>query len=288
MLVYGKLRALAVARRARRAVARLPRRRPPLRPARARHAARHRRASRPTWRDMYASGELFVTPAARELAIDIVLHPPVPLHARPLRRAGQPDHGRPGCRPALRRQYGFSLGPAARRVALRGGAELRQAPRAADRGSSRAWTASARKFATTIEQHALEHQRLEHRRRRRRVDRVLITRNIPGMREGVLDHRDVDQQRGDVHAGHRGDRGRGDRERVAVDDAPLGQALGARGADEVLAAGPRAASASVMRRTNAASGSATSSHGTHIAFTNWSGSSRTARSRPGRRRTAAG
>ena len=34
--------------------------------------------------DMYASGDLFVTPAARELAIDIVLRPPVPLHLRPL------------------------------------------------------------------------------------------------------------------------------------------------------------------------------------------------------------
>src|SRR6478609_2354039 len=34
--------------------------------------------------DMYASGELFVTPAARALAIDVVLHPPVPVVAKPL------------------------------------------------------------------------------------------------------------------------------------------------------------------------------------------------------------
>src|SRR3954470_18119000 len=33
--------------------------------------------------DMYASGDLYVTPAARELAVDIVLHPPVSLHWRP-------------------------------------------------------------------------------------------------------------------------------------------------------------------------------------------------------------
>src|SRR3954454_18614280 len=33
---------------------------------------------------MYEGGDLAVTPAARELAIDIVLHPPVPLHLMPL------------------------------------------------------------------------------------------------------------------------------------------------------------------------------------------------------------
>ena len=31
---------------------------------------------------MLAGGDLVVTPAARELAIDIVLRPPVPLHLR--------------------------------------------------------------------------------------------------------------------------------------------------------------------------------------------------------------
>ena len=44
--------------------------------------------------ERYASPELVVTPQARELAIDIVLRPPVPLHLRPRARAGQPDHGR--------------------------------------------------------------------------------------------------------------------------------------------------------------------------------------------------
>ena len=34
--------------------------------------------------DMYACGDLYVTPAARELAVEIVLRPPVPLHLRPL------------------------------------------------------------------------------------------------------------------------------------------------------------------------------------------------------------
>ena len=71
--------------------------------------------------DMYASGELFVTPAARALAIDIVLHPPVPLVARPL--VELVNQITVGWLPAdLRRQYGFSWDPL-RAVALRGGAE---------------------------------------------------------------------------------------------------------------------------------------------------------------------
>jgi uncharacterized protein (DUF2236 family) len=69
---------------------------------------------------MYASGELFVTPAARELAIDVVLHPPVPLAARPL--VELVNQITVGWLPAdLRRQYGFSWDPL-RAVALRGGA----------------------------------------------------------------------------------------------------------------------------------------------------------------------
>ena len=70
---------------------------------------------------MYASGDLVVTPAARELAIDIVLHPPVPLHLRPLLELVNqitvgllPDE--------IRREYGFSWDPA-RGLALAGGAE---------------------------------------------------------------------------------------------------------------------------------------------------------------------
>jgi uncharacterized protein (DUF2236 family) len=70
---------------------------------------------------MYASGDLHVTPQARELAIEIVLRPPVPLHLRPLLElVNQVTVGLlPG---DLRRQYGFSWDPV-RAAALRGGAE---------------------------------------------------------------------------------------------------------------------------------------------------------------------
>src|SRR3954471_17817269 len=34
--------------------------------------------------DMYAGGDLVVTPEARARAVDIVMHPPVPLHAKPV------------------------------------------------------------------------------------------------------------------------------------------------------------------------------------------------------------
>jgi uncharacterized protein (DUF2236 family) len=70
---------------------------------------------------MYASGELHVTDAARELAIDIVLRPPVPLHLKPLvELVNQITVGwLPG---DIRRQYGFSWDPL-RAAALRGGAE---------------------------------------------------------------------------------------------------------------------------------------------------------------------
>ena len=91
--------------------------------------------SRPTWRDMYASGDLYVTPAARELAIDIVLHPPVPLRRQAAGRAGEPDHGRAGCPRDIRRQYGFRWDPL-RAVALRGGAEYVKRLRAARRRST--------------------------------------------------------------------------------------------------------------------------------------------------------
>jgi uncharacterized protein (DUF2236 family) len=70
--------------------------------------------------DMYACGELHVTPAARELAIDIVMNPPVPLRHRPLvELVNQITIGwLPG---DIRRQYGFHWDPL-RAVALRGGA----------------------------------------------------------------------------------------------------------------------------------------------------------------------
>jgi uncharacterized protein (DUF2236 family) len=69
---------------------------------------------------MYASGELHVTPAARELAIDSVMHPPVPFHHKPLvELVNQITIGwLPG---DIRRQYGFRWDPV-RAVALRAGA----------------------------------------------------------------------------------------------------------------------------------------------------------------------
>ena len=71
--------------------------------------------------DMYASGDLYVTAAARELAVDIVLHPPVPLHLRPL--VELVNQITVGWLPSdIRRQYGFSWDPL-RAAALRGGAE---------------------------------------------------------------------------------------------------------------------------------------------------------------------
>jgi uncharacterized protein (DUF2236 family) len=82
----------------------------------------------PTWdafeaymSDMLASGDLVVTPTAREVGIDVVLRPPVPLKVRPLvELANVITVGLlPG---AIRRQYGFSWDPA-RALAVRGGAE---------------------------------------------------------------------------------------------------------------------------------------------------------------------
>ena len=71
--------------------------------------------------ERYASPELVVTPQARELAIDIVLKPPVPLRFRPLLELA--NQITVGLLPArVREQYGFSWDPV-RAVALHGGAE---------------------------------------------------------------------------------------------------------------------------------------------------------------------
>ena len=77
--------------------------------------------------DMYASGDLFVSEAARELAIDIVLKPPVPARYRALRELV--NQITVGLLPAgLRRQYGFSWDPL-RGAALAGAAQvLRRLP----------------------------------------------------------------------------------------------------------------------------------------------------------------
>lgn len=70
---------------------------------------------------MYASGDLVVTEPARELAVDVVLRPPVGLRMRPLLElVNQVTVGL--LPPDVRRQYGFSWDPL-RSAALHGGAE---------------------------------------------------------------------------------------------------------------------------------------------------------------------
>jgi uncharacterized protein (DUF2236 family) len=70
---------------------------------------------------MLASGDLVVTPTARELGIDIVLRPPVPLPARPLVELA--NQITIGLLPAdIRRQYGLRWDPL-RGLAVAGGAE---------------------------------------------------------------------------------------------------------------------------------------------------------------------
>jgi uncharacterized protein (DUF2236 family) len=71
--------------------------------------------------EMLASGDLVVTPTAREVGIEVVLRPPVPLKARPL--VELTNFITVGLLPRdIRRGYGFSWDPA-RALALRGGAE---------------------------------------------------------------------------------------------------------------------------------------------------------------------
>ena len=71
--------------------------------------------------DMLASGDLHITPRARELALQIVMRPPVALHMRPLLELA--NQITVGLLPAdIRRGYGLRWDPA-RSVALHGGAE---------------------------------------------------------------------------------------------------------------------------------------------------------------------
>jgi uncharacterized protein (DUF2236 family) len=71
--------------------------------------------------DMVEGNDLFITPRARELAVQIVLRPPVPLQFRPLLELV--NQVTVGLLPSeVRRQYGLSWDPA-RSVALHGGAE---------------------------------------------------------------------------------------------------------------------------------------------------------------------
>ncbi len=71
--------------------------------------------------DMLTGGDLHVTPQARELAVRIVMRPPVSLRVRPLLELS--NFITVGLLPGdLRRQYGLSWDPL-RALALRGGAE---------------------------------------------------------------------------------------------------------------------------------------------------------------------
>ena len=71
--------------------------------------------------EMVEGDDLFVTDEARELALEIVMHPPVSLRARPMVEVA--NFVTVGLLPRkLRRMYGFSWDPA-RALMLRGGAE---------------------------------------------------------------------------------------------------------------------------------------------------------------------
>src|SRR3954447_6183487 len=70
---------------------------------------------------MVAGDDLYVTPQARELAVGIVMHPPVSLRARPMLEVA--NFVTVGLLPTrVRRMYGFAWDPA-RALLLRGGAE---------------------------------------------------------------------------------------------------------------------------------------------------------------------
>jgi uncharacterized protein (DUF2236 family) len=72
-------------------------------------------------RDMLAGDRLHVGPQARELAVEIVMRPPVPLQYRPLvELVNQVTVGL--LPPGIRRQYGFAWDPV-RGLAVRGGQE---------------------------------------------------------------------------------------------------------------------------------------------------------------------
>jgi uncharacterized protein (DUF2236 family) len=73
------------------------------------------------WHDVLRSGDLHVSPQARELAVQIVMRPPVPLPARPLLELV--NQITIGLLPReVRRMYGFRWDPL-RGLAVRGGAE---------------------------------------------------------------------------------------------------------------------------------------------------------------------
>ncbi len=119
----------------------------PLRAARARHAARHRRPSRPTWPRMYASGDL-LRHAAGARAGASTSSCTRRCRSRPAAagRAGQPDHGRPAAAAACAASTG-SVGPGARgRVARRRG--VRQARWPCYPRFQLGWMGVGRRFAS--------------------------------------------------------------------------------------------------------------------------------------------
>ena len=142
LVVYQKYVRTLTPRRARRLLARLPADRPPVRAARRGHAGHDRGLRRLHGRDARRAATCTSRRAARELAVQIVLKPPVPLRVRPLLElANQITVGLlPG---DIRRQYGLSWDPGAgARAARRGG--VRQARRRAAAARAPAPRARAR------------------------------------------------------------------------------------------------------------------------------------------------
>ena len=121
LVVYAEVRAHAEQAERDAYWQRLPRDRAPVRAARRATCRPRSREFDAYMRGMLDGGDLYVTPAARELAIQIVMRPPVPLAARPLLELA--NQITVGLLPRdIRRQYGLRWDPA-RAVALHGGAE---------------------------------------------------------------------------------------------------------------------------------------------------------------------
>ena len=81
--------------------------------ARRRDARRLPRAFASTWTAWSRATTLHVTPEARELAVQIVMRPPVPLQVRPLLELFQLRDGRPAAGARCAAQLGLLVGPGA-------------------------------------------------------------------------------------------------------------------------------------------------------------------------------
>ena len=152
----------------------------------------HRRLRAPTWPDMYASGDLFVT-RRRARAGD--RHRPEAAGARAVRGrcvelVNQITVGLlPG---GLRRQYGFRWDPlrgarAARRRGVRPAAARLLAPRRAGRAGRLDCVGD--EVRDHDEDHALEHERLEHGDVAGTLIGAADRRNIPGRRSRTRSRR---------------------------------------------------------------------------------------------------